>query len=88
MRSIQNFGGDLARNGSTGLPGLCCDAAVVDDAGDKLPAGIRGEIAVRGPNVFCEYRGNRQATREALRNGWYRTCDSDGYFGSMIENEI
>src|ERR1019366_5139744 len=27
------LGGDLTRTGSTGLPGLCCEAAVIDDAG-------------------------------------------------------
>lgn len=79
------LGGDLAREGSTGLPGLCCEVAIINDAGDRLAAGIPGEIAVRGPNVFCEYWGNRQQTREALRDGWYRTgdighCDGDGYF--------
>ena len=31
------LGGDLSRAGSTGLPGLCCEAAVIDDAGDELP---------------------------------------------------
>jgi len=79
------LGGDLARAGSTGLPGLCCEAAVVDDAGHELPPEMPGEIVVRGPNVFCEYWGNPQATREALRDGWYRTGDigrrdADGYF--------
>ena len=79
------LGGDLSRVGSTGLPGLCCEAAVIDDAGNKLPAGTPGEIAVRGPNVFYEYWGNEEATREALRDGWYRTGDiglrdADGYF--------
>src|ERR1700726_4325777 len=66
------LGGDLSRVGSTGLPGLCCEAAVIDDDGNELPPGAPGEIVVRGPNVFCEYWGNEQATREALRNGWYR----------------
>ncbi|WP_146207790.1 AMP-binding protein, partial [Bradyrhizobium sp. SUTN9-2] len=79
------LGGDLAREGSTGMPGLCCEAAIINDAGDRLPAGTAGEITVRGPNVFYEYWGNEQATREALRDGWYRTgdigrCDADGYF--------
>ena len=42
-------------------------------------------IAVRGPNVFCEYWGNPAATAEALRDGWYLTGDigtrdADGYF--------
>ena len=79
------LGGDLSRIGSTGLPGLYCEATVIDDAGTELPAGAAGEIAVRGANVFFEYWGNEAATREALHDGWYRTGDigtrdSDGYF--------
>jgi fatty-acyl-CoA synthase len=79
------LGGDLSREGSTGLPGLCCEARVVDDLGVELPPERSGEIVVRGPNVFSGYWGNEQATREALRDGWYRTgdigsVDSDGYF--------
>jgi fatty-acyl-CoA synthase len=78
-------GGDLSRGGSTGLPGLCCEAAVIDDFGVELPPDTPGEIAVRGPNVFSEYWGNEEATREALHDGWYRTGDvgrrdADGYF--------
>jgi len=79
------LGGDLSRVGSTGLAGLCCEAAVVDNAGNELPPGAPGEITVRGPNVFHEYWNNEEATREALHDGWYRTgdiglCDGDGYF--------
>lgn len=79
------LGGDLSRAGSTGLAGLCCEAKVVDDSGNELPAGTPGEIAVRGPNVFFEYWGNAEATRDVLQDGWYRTgdiglCNTDGYF--------
>ncbi|MDR3468387.1 MAG: AMP-binding protein [Xanthobacteraceae bacterium] len=79
------IGGDLTRRGSTGLPGLVCEAAVVDDDSIELPPGAVGEIVVRGPNVFFEYWGNAAATREALHDGWYRTGDlgsrdADGYF--------
>jgi fatty-acyl-CoA synthase len=79
------LGGDLSRTGSTGLAGLCCEAAVVDAAGHELPPETPGEILVRGPNVFFEYWGNAEATREALHDGWYRTGDigrrdKDGYF--------
>jgi len=79
------LGGDLSRAGSTGLAGLCCEAKVIDQAGNNAPVGTPGEIAVRGPNVFFEYWGNANATRDALHDGWYRTgdigaCDADGYF--------
>jgi fatty-acyl-CoA synthase len=79
------LGGDLMRRGSTGLPGLMCQARIVDDSGREVPAGTAGEVLVRGPNVFCEYWGDRAATGEALRDGWYHsgdigTRDRDGYF--------
>ena len=78
-------GGDLSRNGSTGLPGLCCEARIVDENGREVPHGTAGEVVVRGPNVFFEYWGNAAATSEALRDGWYfsgdiGTRDADGYF--------
>jgi fatty-acyl-CoA synthase len=79
------IGGDLTRAGSTGLPGLCCEARVVDDSGREVPHGTPGEVVVRGPNVFFEYWDDDAATREALREGWYfsgdiGTRDADGYF--------
>jgi fatty-acyl-CoA synthase len=77
-------GGDQ-RDGSTGLPGLVCEARVVDDSGTEAAAGAAGEVIVRGPNVFIEYWRNAAATAEALRDGWYHsgdigTRDADGHF--------
>jgi fatty-acyl-CoA synthase len=73
------------RAGSTGLPGLVCEARVVDDAGTEVAPGAAGEVVVRGPNVFFEYWGNTAATAETLRDGWYHsgdigTRDADGHF--------
>jgi fatty-acyl-CoA synthase len=73
------------RAGSTGLPGLVCEARVVDDAGDEVAPGTAGEVVVRGPNVFFEYWGDAAATAETLREGWYHsgdigTRDADGHF--------
>jgi fatty-acyl-CoA synthase len=77
-------GGDQ-RDGSTGLPGLVCEARVVDDDGNEVTPGVAGEVVVRGPNVFFEYWGNAAATADALRDGWYHsgdigTRDADGHF--------
>jgi fatty-acyl-CoA synthase len=73
------------RAGSTGLPGLMCEARVVDDAGNEAAPGAAGEVVVRGPNVFFEYWGNAAATAETLRENWYHsgdigTRDADGHF--------
>jgi len=77
--------GDWRRPGTTGLPGLVCEARIVDEGGREAKPGVAGEVVVRGPNVFFEYWGNEAATSEALRNGWYHTGDigirdEDGYF--------
>ena len=79
------LGGDLSRPLSTGLPGLLCEARVVDDAGQEVSPGMSGEVEVRGPNVLTEYWRNGDATAEALHDGWFRTGDiamrdDDGYF--------
>jgi fatty-acyl-CoA synthase len=76
------LGGDLSRPLSTGLPGLLCEARLVDDTGNAATA---GEVEVRGANVLTEYWRNPTATAESLHDGWFRTGDiavrdSDGYF--------
>jgi fatty-acyl-CoA synthase len=77
--------GDWRRTASTGLPGLVCEARVVDDEGRDAAPDQSGEVLVRGPNVFFEYWGNAKATAEALREGWFYTGDigirdADGHF--------
>ncbi len=45
------------------------------DTGEELPPGASGEIEVKGPSLLCEYYGDPEATREAFRDGWFRTGD-------------
>lgn len=76
------------RHGSIGLPlpGVECRIADVDDISRTLPAGVVGELVVRGPIVMKGYYGNKDATAENISpDGWLRSgdlarMDEDGYF--------
>jgi acyl-CoA synthetase (AMP-forming)/AMP-acid ligase II len=49
--------------------------AIMDDAGDLLPTGERGEVVIRGRNVAAGYEANPEANAKAFTNGWFRTGD-------------
>lgn len=73
--------------GSIGRPIPGHVAAVVDDAGQVVPRGTTGNIAVRRPDpvMMLEYWQNQEATRDKYANDWLLTgdlgmCDEDGYF--------
>jgi malonyl-CoA/methylmalonyl-CoA synthetase len=63
------------RPGSVGTPLPGVEVRLVDDAGREVPPDTPGEIEVRGDNVFLEYWGRADATRDAFRDGWFRTGD-------------
>lgn len=67
--------------GSVGLP-FGNEVRVVDAAGRSVRAGVVGEVAIRGENVFGGYLGG--VAPEALRGGWLLSgdlgyLDGDGY---------
>ena len=56
----------------------------MSDTGEPVPAGERGEVVIRGPNIMKGYFRQPEATAEALRDGWFHTgdigvLDADGY---------
>jgi len=63
--------------GSVGY-GTAVSIAILNKAGDLLPAGSTGEVAIQGPNVFSGYEGNAEANAASFSNGWFRTGDQ-GY---------
>lgn len=69
--------------GSVGTPLPNVEVQLVGEHGEPVPRGGAGEIEVRGPNVFAEYWGKPDATRDAFRDGWFRTGDT-----AVIENGV
>jgi malonyl-CoA/methylmalonyl-CoA synthetase len=70
--------------GSVGTPLPGVEARLVDRDGRSVPAGVEGEIEVRGPSVFRGYRNAPGKSAEAFRRDpgvapgerpWFRTGD-------------
>jgi len=51
------------------------EIAIIDETGSRLPAGLDGEIAIRGANVMQGYAGTPEINRQAFIEGWFRTGD-------------
>ena len=51
------------------------EVKVVDETGRTTPVGIQGELLTRGYSVMQGYWGDREATLEAIVDGWMRTGD-------------
>lgn len=62
--------------GTVGVPIFDTEIRIMPDgAGDPLPAGERGEVCIRGPQVMAGYHNRPEATAEVLEDGWLRTGD-------------
>jgi long-chain acyl-CoA synthetase len=60
---------------SIGSPVPHAEMAVLDSDGRVLPAGVRGELAVRGAILMRDYAGRPDETAAAFRDGWFHTGD-------------
>ena len=71
--------------GSIGVAVDGTEMKVVDEAGDEVRQGERGELVLRGQFVMKGYWNRDDATEEAMRGGWLHTgdiavVDDEGYF--------
>jgi long-chain acyl-CoA synthetase len=75
-----------AYSGTIGMPMPDTDIALLDDDGNEVPVGERGEIAVRGPQVMAGYWQRPDETAKVMTaDGYFRTgdvglVDERGYF--------
>lgn len=74
--------------GAVGISTPAVQTRVVDGDGNDCPAGVPGELLLRGPNLSPGYWRDPQASAEALdEHGWFRSGDivqrdADGFSGS------
>ncbi|MGK5092297.1 long-chain fatty acid--CoA ligase [Deltaproteobacteria bacterium TL4] len=61
--------------GSVGTPVWGVDVKIVDSNDNELPPEEVGEIIIRGHNVMKGYFNRPDATKEAIRNGWFHSGD-------------
>ncbi len=57
------------------LPGTECRVVHPDDPRSDVEPGGRGELLVRGPQVFSGYYGKPEETEKVFVDGWFRTGD-------------
>ncbi len=73
-------------NGCIGLPISSTECAIMNDEGELLPQGERGELVVRGPQVMKGYWQRPEETAKVMtKDGWLLTGDiammtQDGFF--------
>lgn len=48
---------------------------ILDEQGNAVPAGGKGEVAIKGASVFSGYEENAEANAASFTNGWFRTGD-------------
>jgi long-chain acyl-CoA synthetase len=62
--------------GSVGTPVSVVEVQVRDWQGNEVPAGLEGEICVRGPNIMSGYLNNQEETKTLFwEGGWLRSGD-------------
>ncbi|MBW2410662.1 MAG: long-chain fatty acid--CoA ligase [Deltaproteobacteria bacterium] len=74
----------IAKAGSCGRPFFHTEVRVVEDNGQDLAPGEKGEVLLRAPNMMKGYLNRPEETVAAIKDGWLHTgdigkLDEDGF---------
>lgn len=61
--------------GSSGILVSPLEMKIMDEAGNELPLGQKGEMVIKGENVMAGYWKNPKSSAETLKDGWLYTGD-------------
>lgn len=75
FRHADHLAADGARLASCGRPLPMVYMKIVGSNGEEMPCGTVGELLVYTPMIMSGYRNRPEATKEVLKDGWYRTGD-------------
>lgn len=72
------------RLGTIGLPLPNTNVKVIDDEGNDLGLGEKGELCIQGPQVMKRYWNRPEETEKAFQGDWFKsgdigTIDEDGF---------
>lgn len=77
---------DIGRKvGSVGTPAWGVQVKLVNEEGETVPIGEKGELLYKGHNVMKGYYKNPEATAKTIQNGWLHSGDiavkdEDGFY--------
>ncbi len=82
--TINPLDGRPRKPGTVGLPLPGQQVAIIDEEGNHLPQGERGEVILKGPNIMRGYLNRPEETAKTIKDGWLHTgdvglLDEDGY---------
>jgi long-chain acyl-CoA synthetase len=70
-----DYSGEEPVVSSIGKPMPGCEISILDDKGNAVPPGEKGEICIKGDMVFKGYLNHDDATRSILKKGWLYSGD-------------
>ncbi len=82
--TFMEVGREIEKIGSTGRAIAHVEIEIRDDAGNRVAAGVNGEICLRGPKVTRGYWKDPEKTAAAFFGDWFRSgdvgyLDEDGF---------
>jgi len=82
--TFMEAGREIEKIGSTGRAIAHVEIEIRDDAGNRVPPGVNGEICLRGPKITQGYWKDSEKTAAAFFGDWFRTgdvgyLDEDGF---------